>query len=186
MRKNIVIIVLLSIVAAVIGRGLSYPSSVNPGRNAGQLDGVHNDGWMESTVSIGFDDLASVGNRVNLYFNPWRPDNAGPAQIQPSLCGEGRGAILIDSPQPVAFSLKGNCEPRTIELRTLNPFQPASEDGRSLGAKLDRVVVTSPIGFPIVSLANIAVTAGAIIVLTALLFFCNSKWKPEQEIERGL
>lgn len=160
---------LLCLFAAVYGLGSSYNSIITPTSQGGEFDKIHHDNWIEAGASFSLAGLASRGNRAYLTFNPWRPEAAGAAIFEYSVCGSPVGGFQVGQESSRKIHLTGECEPRVVALDVKNPFQPSEQDQRQLGVKLHSLKVSSFLGVPLLNFAAILKIAGALFLLVVLI-----------------
>ena len=163
------VVLVLSAIAAIYGTGYSYDRVVTPKSGHGVFVNIQGDGWIENRSEMIFRNLASLGNKATLTFNPWRPDGVPPAHIKAHLCGQQVGEFLVDAPdKEIALSLSAKCEPKVLSFEVVNPFMASPTDQRELGAQVKIVKVSSKLWPPIVNLKCIFVVFVGIVFLTGL------------------
>lgn len=140
---------LVSVLVVFWGQALSYRAVIERANNRGAVSGWFYDGWTASDLTLQVEGLAKRGNRLELHFNEWRPAE-GTARIGVSVCGENKGEWAVTGESPMILPISGSCEPRTVGIKTLNPFQVSGDD-RQLGFKLDRFKITSKLGVPLLA-----------------------------------
>jgi len=165
------LILVLSIVAALFGLGLSYHRSFGPKDSLGELSMIGGDAWVQDGASISFYDLASRGNHLKLYMRGWRPTGQSEARYEVRVCDKVAAAFEDDGKTVQNVPLLGECEPRLVSFRVLNPINPGPNDRRRLGSQLKRLEVTSRLGVPILQPSIIIVVAAAIAILSLLGVF---------------
>ncbi len=135
----------------------------------GALD---SDGWIRNSATVTIKGLSSVGNRVEVNFNPGRPGAEEPGQVAVSVCGEPEQTVTVTSAAPFLFSVPKGCSPIQLAFRGLNFFTPKGEtSGRLLNLQVSKLRVTSPLGFPLPEFGTFLVAGCAIGLLVALSVF---------------
>lgn len=168
-------LILLSLICAFTGLGLSYYRVIIPNAAHGELKGISGDGWIQDGAQILLSDLAPRGNRLVLKLDPGpRPASSGVAELDISLCAEAPIVLPVSMPADFEVSLRGDCEPRTLTINVKNPYIPSDRDQRKLGVQLRSATISSRLGLPIVRLEIVAMTALAILSVALLLYVTGS------------
>ncbi len=140
-------------------------------RSVGSLaDGdIDADGWIRSSATLTIPRLSSVGNYVEVVFNPVRPGAQESPQVAVSVCGGSESSITVTSPEPHRFVVPAGCSPISVSLRGVNFFVPSNEKTqRQLNAQILRLNVSSPLGFPVAEMSTLiegVLGVGALVVL---------------------
>lgn len=164
----------LSLITALFGTGYSYNSLRTPLEHFGTFERVHGDSWVEDGASMAWRDLAPWGNRLSLTFDPWRPEGAGPALMKVFVCERLAGQFAVQGAGPYTVPLDGGCDPRVVRLEVQNPFVPSEEDPRSLGVRLVKSEVHSPLGPPLIALdILLEVAVGLCILMLAVVWLAG-------------
>ncbi|NMC62534.1 MAG: hypothetical protein GYA55_05130, partial [SAR324 cluster bacterium] len=167
----ICLILVLSMIAALFGLGLSYHGSFGPRDSLGELSMIGGDAWVQDGASIRFYSLAPKGNHLRLHMRGWRPIGQPEAKYEISVCGQIVAAFEDNGKTVQNVPLLGQCEPRLVSFKVLNPIAPSPNDRRRLGSQLKSLKLTSKLGVPILQPRTIIVVGAAIAVLSLLGMF---------------
>lgn len=134
--------------------------------SSGEIDA---DGWNRSNATLTISGFASIGNHLEIVFNPVRPGAQKHAQVGVSVCGGAETTVTVTSHETHRFAVPAGCRPIVVSLRGLNSFIPSNEKTpRQLNVQILRVAVSSALGFPIAArdkLLEGALGVGALVVL---------------------
>jgi hypothetical protein len=113
--------------------------------------------------------FGTLGNSVELRFNPVRPGATEPATVGVSVCGGRQQEFSIVSDAPVRLPLPAGCSPALLEVKALNFFTPLGErGGRTLGVQLNSVRIVSPLRVPLLSLGGLCMAALSALIVVLL------------------
>lgn len=168
--KNIIIFFILSFIFALYGLSFSYHREITPRTSEGEFKDIGGDGWITSNSKMEFKNLSSNGNKIELKFNPWRPDGATPMMIV-KVCGEKIGEFAVVDDKPKKMPLIGSCEPKVVEFNVLNPMRAGNNDSRQIGAQLYSVKITSKVFATIVEKKFIIITTILIFLLSLVTYY---------------
>ena len=172
--KKILLITLLfiaSTVTAIYGAGLSYHSFITPISSFGELHQIHSDGWIQDGSQIKFNNLASRGNYLELNFKDWHPEGKPSAEMQFFVCGELASQIFAKKGSTQRVYIKGDCQPRVIDIKVLNPFRASETDTRDLGAQIKSIKVSSKLGVPLIDPIILLKIIVCILLLSIVVYF---------------
>ena len=101
----VILFSLLLALGCFVGLGKAYRSNLTPTSHYGTFKRIGSDGWIEKGSVMSLRDLASRGNRLELQFNPWRPDSS-PAHLAVSVCGRevSRLSVSAQATKHLVFS----------------------------------------------------------------------------------
>jgi 4-amino-4-deoxy-L-arabinose transferase-like glycosyltransferase len=139
--------------------------------------GIDPDGWIRTSATLEIPGLSSVGNFVDVAFNPARPGSQELGQVGVAVCGGAESLITVSSNQPMRFGVPNGCGPIRIALRGINFFTPQGEaSSRQLNVQISRVAVSSPLGFPIADGDALTEALVGVSVLVGLTLLAVGGW----------
>jgi 4-amino-4-deoxy-L-arabinose transferase-like glycosyltransferase len=157
------LLIVLGCTIATLGLSIGYRSSLRPQENPAEFSTIGHDGWLEAKSALTFHSLAAFGNRLQLDFDPWRPDGI-PAHVKVFVCGVQVGEFHVTADAHLyRVPLSGACEPRRVTFEIMNPTT-VPNDARTLGVKLVSVSVGVWPGLPLPSVVR-GVQVGLPLVL---------------------
>ena len=178
MKSKFLALTLLAVACALsafIGLGISYYRLILPNAAHGEIRGISGDGWIQDGAQIRMNDLAQRGNRVVLSLDPGpRPASSGIAELEISVCGVAQTVLPVSKAADFEISLRGDCEPRLLNISVKNPYIPSDRDQRKLGVQLRSAAIGSRLIFPILRLDLLASVTAALFVLSVLLFLTGT------------
>ncbi|MCB0328870.1 MAG: glycosyltransferase family 39 protein, partial [Bdellovibrionales bacterium] len=166
--RRILLSVFIGVVATALGLSFGYPTTLTPEKDYRTFSGIARDGWIENGATISLPRLFSRGNRMALDIGKWRPAGQPPAELSFLLCGKEIARHIIVEDKTVELFLTGDCQPRVVEMRVLNPFIASPTDQRELGAQLRKVELSSRLGPPLITPDYIFAVAPFVLVLMLL------------------
>ncbi len=180
------LIVLISLVLGVTVSGYLAPRGFLGSALHQIVEGdFSSDAWVGQNATITVPGFASVGNSIELGFNPVRPGATEPALIGVTVCGGKEQELSLASRDMFRFQIPFGCSPVSLTVRALNFFSPPGErDGRTLGAQLRSVRIVSPLRIPFiepVGLLLACLSALGVLLLAArvgLSFGLPPMWGP--------
>jgi hypothetical protein len=146
-RSYLSLLFLFSMLGTFISAGCILYQKLTPNNWHRHIQGVYRDAWLDKEAVIQINDIFFTGNRIVLELEHWRPKGIAPAEVHISVCDRIVGKFIVEESKPFKLSLKGNCHPRKVHIRTINPF--VDGQGRVIGVKVKSIEVTSRFGFPI-------------------------------------
>ena len=147
--KSLLFIFILSIFFGFITSSKKISNSYIPGKDNDVFDNVYSDGWTQASSTINFKTLFRFGNKLKLKLESLRPGGT-PAQVDILLCDENVGSFIVNETKEYIVSLNGICNPKQIKIQTINPVQSINNaDHRILGVKINKLKISSRLGFPI-------------------------------------
>lgn len=168
-RKLLLVILLfLTFASAYVGVGLSYPKILSPLDHHGYFTGIHHDRWISNNAEIELPNLLHRGNRVDLHFKNWHPESKPAPNVSVSVCDREASRFIAKKGSTHSVYLKGDCEPRSIRINSINSFQIK---GRDLIAQLDYLEVSSKFGFVLPSFSSAILPFILLLVLISVLYF---------------
>lgn len=170
------LIVLLSLVLGVMVPGYLSPRKFfGPDLHLVAQGDLSSDGWVGQRATITVPGFASVGNSVELGFNPVRPGATEPALIAVSVCEGKEQEISLASKDIFRFPVPLGCSPVSLTVRALNFFSPLGERGdRMLGVQLRSVRMVSPFKVPLVIPMNLLFACVSALVVLLLASYVGS------------
>ena len=168
--KNLLIILIVSFIVSVYGLSFSYHDFITKKSSQGEFQDISGDGWITEKSKIEFRNLSPKFNKLELTFNPWRPDGTR-AGIVVKVCDNEVGRFAVEDNFPKTVSLNGTCEPRVVSFSLLNPVRAGENDSREIGAQLESVRVTSKIKAVIVDYKYVLISTIMIFALTVVCYF---------------
>ena len=116
--KNLLIILIVSFIVSVYGLSFSYHDFITKKSSQGEFQDISGDGWITEKSKIEFRNLSPKFNKLELTFNPWRPDGTR-AGIVVKVCDNEVGRFAVEDNFPKTVSLNGTCEPRVVSFSSI-------------------------------------------------------------------
>ncbi len=168
--KKFLIFFVLSFISAFYGLSFSYHGYITPNTSVGELKNIGPDGWITDDSIIEFQNLSSKGNKLELKFNSWRPDGKNALMIV-NVCGKKAGEFEVENDIPKRIPLIGDCNPKRVEFKALNPIRAAENDSRQISAQLISVKVSSKFFATIVDVKIIIIATLLIFALSIVAYY---------------
>ncbi|MGI6681132.1 MAG: ArnT family glycosyltransferase [Bdellovibrionota bacterium] len=167
---NIIILLIVSFVVSIYGLSFSYHSFIMPRSSEGELQNISGDGWITNLSRIELSNLSPKLNRLELKFNPWRPDGSS-AGLVVKVCGKEVGRFVVESDDIKTLSLDGSCEPRVVSFKVLNPLRASNTDSRQIGAQLISANITSRAKAVFVDYKYVAISTIFVFLITLVSYY---------------
>ena len=170
------VIVCLAIVLSYLAVCLSIPAIYTPANNYGAFKGIRPDKWLADGAEVRLPSLLSRGNFINIKFENWFPEGLAKPQAQVKVCNQLASDFFAEKGGQQKIYLTGDCEPRLLKFKIINPFSLNRSDVRKLGLRIQSMELSSRIGIPLASLFE---AAPVVLAVLATIIFLRLALSPK-------
>ena len=170
-KAFILLIILFSFLASFFAVSLSIPNNLTPNENFGSFSKIYPDKWLVDEAEINIPNLYHRGNRVDFYFSSWHPEDRPVPSLEVYVCDKIASSFNAEKGSKQTIFLTGDCNPKSIKIRSINPFIASQKDNRRLVIQLDKVQVSSKLGLPIPSISSLVKPFLYFILISFFIYF---------------